>query len=154
MLACLHARFKRAALGRQDDKPKSPSRSAETVRSPLEGLTPVAVNVEEEIETIAWVEYEGAGRIPLHGTCTFGRVKGNTVVLPTDKVSRRHAMIHEQDGEFWLVDLGSTNGVEVNGDRVTHPVCLREGDRIQMSGHSILFRKPEKPAPPRRAPAF
>ncbi len=79
----------------------------------------------DESETSAWLESEAGVRISLHGICTFGRVQGNTVVLSTPKVSRRHAMIREQEGEFWLVDLGSTNGVEVNGDRVTHPVRLR-----------------------------
>ena len=109
----------------------------------------------EEVETNAWLEYGSGERISLHGICTFGRVPGNTIVLPTAKVSRRHAMIQEQDGEFWLVDLGSTNGVEVNGDRVTHPVHLRAEDRIQMPDNLLTFKNPVKSAPPvkpRRAP--
>ncbi len=104
------------------------------------------------------MEGEGGVRISLHGMCTFGRVQGNTVVLSTAKVSRRHAMIHEQEGEFWLVDLGSTNGVQVNGDRVTHPVRLRIDDRIQMPDNLLTFKThldctpPPKPlrAPPLR----
>jgi hypothetical protein len=109
----------------------------------------------DESETSAWLEGEGGFRISLHGICTFGRVQGNTVVLPTAKVSRRHAMIHEQEGEFWLVDLGSTNGVQVNGDRVTHPVRLRADDRIQMPDNLLTFKSPGKCTPlpkPRRAP--
>jgi adenylate cyclase len=109
----------------------------------------------DEVETGAWLEREGGVRILLHGICTFGRVPGNTVVLPTPKVSRRHAMIHEQEGEFWLVDLGSTNGVQVNGNRVTHPVRLRADDRIQMSENLLTFKSliSDTPAPkPRRAP--
>jgi len=108
-----------------------------------------------DAETRAWLENEEGERISLQGICTFGRVAGNTVVLPTPKVSRRHAMIHEQDGEFWLVDLGSTNGVEVNGERVTHPVPLQADDRIQMPDHLLTFRNPAKSAStpkPRRAP--
>ena len=109
----------------------------------------------DESEASAWLESESGGRICLHGICTFGRVHGNTVVLSTAKVSRRHAMIHEQEGEFWLVDLGSTNGVQVNGDRVTHPVRLRTDDRIQMPEHLLTFKSPLNGAPrpkPRRAP--
>jgi adenylate cyclase len=104
---------------------------------------------------MAWLEGKREERIPVAGLCTFGRTPGNTIVLPTPKVSRRHAMIHEQDGEFWVVDLGSTNGVQINGERVTHPVRLRDGDHIQMPGASFTFRQTAKPAPPpqpRRAP--
>ena len=108
----------------------------------------------EEGETSAWLESEGGERISLQGICTFGRIQGNTVVLSTPKVSRRHAMIHEQDNEFWLVDLGSTNGIAVNEDRVTHPVRLQEDDRIQMPDNLWKFKLLVKDAPtpkPRRA---
>src|SRR5277367_5906321 len=94
-----------------------------------------------EVEVSAWLESKREERIALSGLCTFGRTEGNRVVLQTPKVSRRHAMIHEQDGEFWVVDLGSTNGVQINGARVTHPVRLRTGDRIQMPGTSFRFRQ-------------
>lgn len=109
----------------------------------------------DEGEKNAWLESDGGERISLHGICTFGRVQGNTVVLPTPKVSRRHAMIHEQDKEFWLVDLGSTNGIAVNEDRVTHPVRLRDNDRIRMPDNLWKFKLLVKDAPtpkPRRAP--
>src|ERR1039458_2651178 len=108
-----------------------------------------------EGEMMAWLETERGDRIPVRGLCTFGRTSGNTVVLPTEKVSRRHAMIHEQDGEFWVVDLGSTNGIQINGERVTHPVQLRAGDHMQMPGTSFTFRQVAEPVPPakkRRAP--
>jgi adenylate cyclase len=108
-----------------------------------------------EGEMMAWLETERGDRIPVRGLCTFGRTSGNTVVLPTEKVSRRHAMIHEQDGEFWVVDLGSTNGIQINGERVTHPVQLRAGDHMQMPGTSFTFRQVAEPvttAKQRRAP--
>jgi adenylate cyclase len=108
-----------------------------------------------EMETTAWLETEEGGRVPVRGLCTFGRTSGNTVVLPTEKVSRRHAMIHEQDAEFWVVDLGSTNGILVNGERVTHPVRLGAGDRIQMPGALFTFQQAAQPVTevtPRRAP--
>ena len=103
----------------------------------------------------AWLESESGVRISLHGMCTFGRAEGNTVVLATPKASRRQAMIHEQEGEFWLVDLGSTNGVQVNGDRVTHPLRLRADDRIQMPDSVFTFKSQVNGTPPpkpRRAP--
>lgn len=100
--------------------------------------------VHEESRS-AWLETDPENRIPVSGLCTFGRTAGNTIVLHTTKVSRRHAMIHEQDGEFWVVDLGSTNGIQVNGERVTHPVRLCPGDQIQMPGISYTFRQAAEP---------
>jgi adenylate cyclase len=108
-----------------------------------------------EREVIGWLETNGQDRIPVSGLCTFGRTPGSTIMLATPKASRRHAMIHEQDGEFWVVDLGSTNGVQVNGERVTHPVRLRNGDEIQMPGTEFKFHQEMKVEPakePRRAP--
>jgi adenylate cyclase len=108
-----------------------------------------------EVEAMAWLEGGGEERIPVRGVCSFGRGEGNTVMLPTPKASRRHAIIHQQEREFWVVDLGSTNGVEVNGERVTHPVRLRDGDRIRMPEILLTFRQPAQPEAtpkPRRAP--
>ncbi len=139
LLKCIEARFNRSAFDSQSDDQTQ--------------LTPRAVTGDNE--TSAWLEREDGERISLHGICTFGRVHGNTVVLPTPKISRRHAMIHEQDNEFWLVDLGSTNGIAVNENRVTHPVRLRDDDRIQVPDNLWKFKVLVKAAPtakPRRAP--
>ncbi len=103
-------------------------------------------------EVIAWLETKSGERLPVSGLCTFGRTPGSTVILSAPKASRRHAMIHEQEGEFWIVDLGSTNGIQVNGERVTHPVRLGSGDTIQMPSAEFTFRQEAKPEEPRRAP--
>src|SRR5262249_3620777 len=69
----------------------------------------------EEIERPAWLEQTNIGRVEISGTCSIGRAPSNQVVLMDDKVSRRHAVIHAQDvEEFWLVDLGSSNGTYLN----------------------------------------
>lgn len=96
----------------------------------------------------AWLENERGDRIPIKGLCTFGRVPGNSVVIPTPNVSRRHAMIQEQDHEFCMVDLGSTNGIEINGVRVTHPTVLRAGDRIGLPSVNFTFRQVADPTMP------
>jgi adenylate cyclase len=72
----------------------------------------------------------------------LGRSANNHVVLPDDKVSRRHAMINAQgQGEFWLVDLGSSNGTYLNSRRVGQPCRLSDGDRIEISSFSFVFRQ-------------
>jgi adenylate cyclase len=97
----------------------------------------------EQSQSSSWLERAGGERIVLRGTCALGRSPSNQIVLSDDKVSRRHAMIHVQDqDEFWLVDLGSSNGTYVNGGRVTQPIQLRDQDEIEICKIRLLFRQP------------
>ncbi len=84
----------------------------------------------------------GDRQFPLVGkTFSLGRTKDNNVVFTSNKVSRRHALVHAQGGsEFSLVDLGSSNGTHLNGRRVIHPVVLQDGDVIQIGEESMVFR--------------
>ncbi|HXI51252.1 MAG TPA: adenylate/guanylate cyclase domain-containing protein [Candidatus Saccharimonadales bacterium] len=89
----------------------------------------------------AWLEATGVPPVPIRGTCSIGRSATNQVVLPDDKISRRHAMINTQSqGEHWLVDLGSANGTYVNGRRVSQPCRLRDGDTLEIGGFRFTFR--------------
>jgi len=82
----------------------------------------------------------------LHVSSTLGRTQGNTVVIPNDHISRKHALIQVQgNGECWIVDLGSSNGTYVNGRRVSRPIPLKNGDLIDMAGSRIEFQS-ETPA--------
>jgi len=49
-------------------------------------------------------------------------------------VSRRHCRIYEEDGDFYVEDLGSANGTFLNGERLTPylPHVLRKGDSLQL----------------------
>ena len=51
-------------------------------------------------------------------TTTMGRSRECDIVVPDANVSRVHAEVRHEGLEYVLVDLGSTNGVEVNGRRV------------------------------------
>ncbi|MGC8627468.1 MAG: FHA domain-containing protein [Acidimicrobiales bacterium] len=79
-----------------------------------------------------------ATSFPLAQQMTIGRSDGCTVPLPKDNfVSHVHARVFFQDNEYWVEDLGSTNGTLVNGKKVTTPVPLRRGDRLQV-GRTVL----------------
>ena len=58
---------------------------------------------------------------------------------PEAKVSRRHARITLSNGQYFLEDLGSTNGTMVNGQRVS-AVALNPGDMIQLGTTTLTFR--------------
>ena len=53
-------------------------------------------------------------------------------------VSRRHALVDRTNGEFWVRDLGSLNGVHVN-DRTVDRARLRHGDQVQIGLFKLLF---------------
>src|SRR5262245_41976416 len=92
--------------------------------------------------TQAWLECPEGERVPITGSISIGRVGENQVPLRDERVSRRHALIHVQgDGEFWLVDLGSRNGTQVNDRRVSQPVRLVEGDCIRIGPFQLTFRQ-------------
>jgi len=49
-------------------------------------------------------------------------------------VSRRHCRIYDENGDYYVEDLGSANGTFLNGERLTPylPHVLREGDQLQL----------------------
>ena len=72
---------------------------------------------------------------------TIGSVGGNTVVLADPAVSRKHAGIRKINGLYELADLGSTNGVYVNGHKVPK-TTLEPVDIIRVGNTEAVF-KPE-----------
>jgi hypothetical protein len=70
---------------------------------------------------------------------TIGSVAGNTVVLADPAVSRKHAGIRKVNGTYELADLGSTNGVYVNGHKVPKKT-LEPGDIVRVGNTEAVFR--------------
>ena len=69
---------------------------------------------------------------------TVGRAGGCQVALGEDSyVSQLHARVFRRDGQFYVEDLGSTNGTYVNRKKVTAPIVIRKGDRLQI-GKTVL----------------
>lgn len=69
---------------------------------------------------------------------TIGRAPGCAVPLPDDNfASTMHARVFRRDGDYWVDDLGSTNGTMVNGRRISAATPLRRGDRLQV-GRTVL----------------
>ena len=71
---------------------------------------------------------------------TIGRSRDCDIVLSDPNVSRRHAEIRADGRGGWTVDdLGSTNGVKVNGQRANGPAPLQPGDRIALGTADLRF---------------
>jgi FhaA, N-terminal domain/FHA domain len=71
-------------------------------------------------------------------TVVLGRSREADVRVADVNVSRRHAELRQEGASYWIVDLGSTNGVEVNGKHVDR-ARLRDGDRITIGATEVVF---------------
>ncbi len=114
------------------------------------------VEVEEKKPVAAIVAPVGDGSARLVGKAgnthvlmaektTFGRRPGNTVVISGDSyISGNHCEIVFEDSMFILIDLGSTNGTQVNGKRLEPNVRtpLRDGDFVIMGQTEYVFHAP------------
>lgn len=90
--------------------------------------------------TKALVVYDGRRLVVGAGGAVLGRSRDCDIVMTDSNVSRRHAEIRPADAGGWsLVDLGSTNGVTMNGRRVRGSEPLRGGERIELGTAQIRF---------------
>jgi hypothetical protein len=71
---------------------------------------------------------------------TVGRSQQCDIVVEDASASRCHAELRREAGAFWVVDLGSTNGTEVNGERVER-ARLETGDRITVGQTVLVFER-------------
>jgi len=87
------------------------------------------------------VSKDGVGVTELqfdHGPIRIGREIGSEVFIPDSSVSRKHAVIYNNDeGDWILEDLHSSNGTKVNGNQVWK-TTLKSADIIQISGFDML----------------
>lgn len=71
---------------------------------------------------------------------TIGRDPGCDIVLNDKKASRNHAMLRQLgNGDYYLIDEGSSNGCYVNGKLITAPTLMKNGDRIGIGETEIFF---------------
>ena len=68
---------------------------------------------------------------------TIGRQEGNTIRLTERNVSRRHARLVKENGHVLIEDLGSYNGVRVNGEKITAPTRIKEGDLVEIGDYDL-----------------
>ena len=71
---------------------------------------------------------------------TIGRASANDIVIQNAVASRQHARLEQRGLDYWLTDLGSTNGTSVNGRRVVQSQMLNDGDIIRIGdqqGNSV-----------------
>jgi pSer/pThr/pTyr-binding forkhead associated (FHA) protein len=79
--------------------------------------------------------------LPANGA-TIGRSRGCDIVVDDAGVSRRHAEIRRGPDGWRLHDLGSTNGVSVDGVMLEVAHLLADGERIELGSTALRFEEP------------
>jgi hypothetical protein len=92
----------------------------------------------------ALVVRSGGGRAGEHFSpegerTTIGRSPDNDVFLDDVTVSRKHAVLEQDSGEFRIEDLGSLNGTFVNRRRIDSATRLESGDEVQIGKYRLSF---------------
>jgi|SRR2546428_1334173 len=80
-------------------------------------------------------------RLSLRATNAIGRDAGNDIALPDEAASARHAVLEQRDEEWWIEDLGSTNGTLVNGVKIEKRERVRFGDEIAIGRVALRLER-------------
>ena len=93
-----------------------------------------------ERNAVAYLREASGQSHPLREAATrIGRLSDNDIVLDTPKVSRHHAVIVDT-GTSWVInDLRSSNGVQVQHERIRSATPLHDGDHIRIGEHEFTF---------------
>jgi hypothetical protein len=111
--------------------------------TPDEGELETGELEELAIERPALVVRSGGGRAgetfhPEGGQTTIGRSPDCGVFLDDVTVSRRHAVLQERDGRYYIEDQGSLNGTFLNRRRIENAE-LSDGDELQIGKYRLTF---------------
>lgn len=128
-------------------EPKSqPQPGATMIYRPEPEAAPVPAaepEVEEpEVKTPPAIVRAGAAEYPVEaGRLVIGRSRECDIRLADPNVSRQHAEVRREGDGYFVVDLDSTNGTEVNGRRARR-ARLEDGDTILLGSTELTFVRP------------
>jgi hypothetical protein len=99
-----------------------------------------------ELLTSLWIlDGDGSKRMELRlraPACTLGREDDNDLVVDDDAVSSNHARFFvDEKGQWWIEDLGSTNGTWIEGEELTEPFALSEGVEIEIGTVKVVVKR-------------
>ena len=124
------------------DEPASQAEPGHTMiykprQQPTQAASPVELGIEREQVSLHW---DGQRVDVDKRRVVIGRSKECDVQVADSNVSRRHAELRQEGTAYWIVDLDSTNGIEVNGRRLKR-AKLEDGDRVKLGATELTFRR-------------
>lgn len=70
----------------------------------------------------------------------IGRSKENQIMLINDSISHKHCSVYMRDSNYFVEDLGSTNGTYLNGKRITEPTKINIDDVINVASYNLILK--------------
>ena len=131
-----------ARLVRPDDDPRAAPRQAEEGHTMVYSASDrISDQLSEPDARRGTARLRIGGRSELLGTggATLGRSRDADITLDDPNVSRRHAEVRPSGGAWIVRDLGSTNGVKINGRRIDGAQSLKHGDLIELGTSRATF---------------
>src|SRR6267378_338055 len=105
----------------------------------VSSITPSSGQVSGVFPVVIYVQGNDQQTLSLnHTPYTVGRKVDRDLVIPDPRVSREHAHIVAENGEFFVVDQGSKHGTFVNGERVDRRKLARN-DRLEFGARDIAY---------------
>jgi FhaA, N-terminal domain/FHA domain len=105
------------------------------VQQPTEAASAAELGLEREVAVLSW---DGQTKRVDKRRVVLGRSREADIQVEDPNVSRRHAELRQEGAAYWIVDLDSTNGVEVNGRRVKR-AKLEPGDTFTVGSTDVTF---------------
>jgi hypothetical protein len=102
---------------------------------PTESVSREELGVDRTVGVLTW---RGRRRILDKNRAVLGRSRDVDVQIEDPNVSRRHAEVVQQGSTWWVIDVGSTNGVEVDGRRVQR-AKLDDGTSFVIGETTVTF---------------
>ena len=102
---------------------------------PTESVSLEELGVDKQVAVVSW---DGHRRVLEKRRSVLGRSRDADVQIEDPNVSRRHVEIVQEGSVYWVVDLGSTNGTEVNGRRVQR-AQLDDGSTFTIGETTVTF---------------
>jgi Protein of unknown function (DUF3662)/FHA domain len=129
---------------------ESPDQEPEPAAEPGETRIYRAAPAETEAASAEDLGFEPTALLTINGkahelkkpSVVIGRSKECDIRVSDPNVSRRHAEIRQEGSAYWIVDLGSTNGIAVNGQALKRSK-LDDGDRITLGSTEVVFGRSE-----------
>jgi hypothetical protein len=130
--------------GQEPEQAPAPSetRVYRAVQSDTEAASAEELGLEPEPAAVPTpsLTVDGTAHELRKPSMVIGRSKECDIRVSDPNVSRRHAEIRQEGSTYWIVDLGSTNGIAVNG-RALKRSRLDEGDRITLGSTELVFTR-------------
>ncbi|SRR6266516_499639 len=106
-------------------------------QQPTEAVSPSELGMEPDTIVLWW---DGERREVDKKKIVLGRSRDCDIQLADPNVSRRHAELRQEGSTYWIIDLDSTNGLEVNGKRVKR-AKLADGDTFTVGSTDVTFSR-------------